>query len=164
MATVVATSSGGTLSYLTRDPEAWEKLRNASIDNFPSTVGGVDVLTAGCVACTASITAILGAKISKRLSGRTLKIIQSCFMLTNVPMILFREKLKGMEKIKAETKANSVGASLFEQAPRPLAIGAISGVAAGLLGVGGGLITVPALCMLTDLSYQTALGTSLAGK
>lgn len=50
-----------------------------------------------------------------------------------------------------------------------LLIGAVAGVMAGLLGIGGGLITVPALAMLfehqgvnADVVMRCALGTSLA--
>jgi uncharacterized membrane protein YfcA len=43
-----------------------------------------------------------------------------------------------------------------------LVIGTITGVMAGMLGIGGGLVVIPALVMIMGLSQQTAQGTSLA--
>jgi uncharacterized membrane protein YfcA len=43
-----------------------------------------------------------------------------------------------------------------------LVIGTITGIFAGMLGVGGGIIVIPALVMIMGLSQQTAQGTSLA--
>jgi uncharacterized membrane protein YfcA len=42
-----------------------------------------------------------------------------------------------------------------------LAIGIVSGVAAGMFGIGGGLIIVPALVLLYKMSQHAAVGTSL---
>jgi len=41
-------------------------------------------------------------------------------------------------------------------------LGTFSGLSAGLLGVGGGAVQVPAIGMATDLSQQQIIGTSLA--
>lgn len=43
-----------------------------------------------------------------------------------------------------------------------LIIGTITGVMAGMLGIGGGIVVIPALVMIMGLSQQTAQGTSLA--
>jgi uncharacterized membrane protein YfcA len=43
-----------------------------------------------------------------------------------------------------------------------LAVGAAVGLLAGFMGVGGGIIAVPALTLLFGMSQQTAQGTSLA--
>jgi uncharacterized membrane protein YfcA len=42
-----------------------------------------------------------------------------------------------------------------------LAIGVVAGVAAGMFGIGGGLIIVPALVLLYKMSQHAAVGTSL---
>jgi len=42
-----------------------------------------------------------------------------------------------------------------------LAIGIVAGVAAGMFGIGGGLIIVPALVLLYKMSQHAAVGTSL---
>jgi uncharacterized membrane protein YfcA len=43
-----------------------------------------------------------------------------------------------------------------------LVIGTITGAMAGMLGIGGGIVVIPALVMIMGLSQQTAQGTSLA--
>ena len=43
-----------------------------------------------------------------------------------------------------------------------LVIGTITGTMAGMLGIGGGIVVIPALVMIMGLSQQTAQGTSLA--
>ena len=43
-----------------------------------------------------------------------------------------------------------------------LAIGVVTGVMAGLFGIGGGLVVIPSLVLIMGLSQQTAQGTSLA--
>ena len=43
-----------------------------------------------------------------------------------------------------------------------LIIGVITGVLAGMLGIGGGLVLIPALVMVMGMSQQAAQGTSLA--
>jgi uncharacterized membrane protein YfcA len=43
-----------------------------------------------------------------------------------------------------------------------LVIGVITGVMAGMLGIGGGLVVIPALVMIMGMSQQSAQGTSLA--
>ena len=42
-----------------------------------------------------------------------------------------------------------------------VAIGLVAGIAAGMFGIGGGLIIVPALALLYGLSQHAAVGTSL---
>ena len=43
-----------------------------------------------------------------------------------------------------------------------IAIGIVTGIMAGMLGIGGAIIMIPALGLLLGLSQQTAQGTSLA--
>jgi uncharacterized protein len=43
-----------------------------------------------------------------------------------------------------------------------LVIGTVTGVMAGMLGIGGGLVVIPALVMVMGMSQQAAQGTSLA--
>ncbi len=43
-----------------------------------------------------------------------------------------------------------------------LVIGTITGIMAGMLGIGGGLVVIPALVMILGMSQQAAQGTSLA--
>ena len=43
-----------------------------------------------------------------------------------------------------------------------LIIGVITGIMAGMLGIGGGLVVIPSLVMVMGMSQQSAQGTSLA--
>jgi uncharacterized protein len=43
-----------------------------------------------------------------------------------------------------------------------LALGAVTGAMAGLFGIGGGIVVIPALVLILGFSQQTAQGTSLA--
>jgi len=43
-----------------------------------------------------------------------------------------------------------------------IAIGLVAGVLAGMFGIGGGIVIVPALILIAKLTPQTATGTSLA--
>jgi uncharacterized membrane protein YfcA len=43
-----------------------------------------------------------------------------------------------------------------------LLIGVFSGIASGLLGVGGGIVMVPAMTLFAGMPIKTAIGTSLA--
>lgn len=162
MAVVLATATGGASSYLLRDEDVLTKLKSFSWDNVPASIGGVDVLTAACLTLSSSLTVVLGARASKSMSPRTLRLLMATFMLSVIPSVPFRDYLKEMSGAKSMLSA-AEGQSAVEKAVRPLTIGVFSGLLAGMLGVGGGVITVPALCLFTDLDYQTALGTSLAG-
>ena len=42
-----------------------------------------------------------------------------------------------------------------------LAIGVIAGILSGLFGIGGGIVIVPALLLITRMKPETAVGTSL---
>jgi uncharacterized protein len=162
---VLGTSTIGSCTYLLRDEHAFEKLRHASLEHLPATVGGVHVLTAACVALSSTVTAFAGARLSKKLSARTMKMLVASFMLFTVPSVPLREYVKKLTHIDALTTEddNDENVSLHERAIRPFTIGIFSGFTSGLLGIGGGMIIVPALCLFTNLDYQVALGTSLAG-
>lgn len=115
-----------------------------------------------------------GAKFSKRLTEKQLKLSLGVFMLCVAPTPFLRDWLKdraatagrsettprtGQEK----TNILPAGPNLWvDNIARSVMIGLFSGFQAGLFGVGGGAVVVPALCMLTDLSYKESLGTSMA--
>eukprot|EP01039_Chlorochromonas_danica_P005483 gene5483-6037_t len=179
MAAVLATSIGGSLAYLQREPDFLDKLRNVDdLHNLPTMIGKVNVLMAACVALSSSLTVFAGARIAQAMSGTLLKKSLGIFMIAVAPTIPLRDHLKAISTdTKMENMENQSTAivtttqqsidlenidSVLPQVIKPLTIGACSGVLAGIFGVGGGAITVPALTLFTDLDYQVALGTSLA--
>lgn len=99
-------------------------------------------------------------------------------MLTMVPMLhinelLRRENIKKTEQLQLH---NAEGLNLMATAKtvnsiNPFSpslrtnqysaiIGVISGTLAGIFGVGGGAIIVPALCLFTDMDYRMVVGKS----
>lgn len=167
IAAVLATSIGGSLAYIQREKDLDKTLSEITKESIPAKIGNVDLLTAACVAVSSSITVIGGAKLAQRLSATTLKKALGIFMLLVAPTVPLRDHLKSLQTNKPESNETTyINAKELEKALSnalgPLTIGAFSGILAGLFGVGGGAITVPALTLCTDLDYQVALGTSLA--
>ncbi|RYH27446.1 sulfite exporter TauE/SafE family protein [archaeon] len=167
IAAVLATSIGGSLAYIQREKDLDKTLSEITIESIPVKIGDVDVLTAACVAISSSIAVIGGAKIAQRLSAAYLKKALGVFMLLVAPTVPLRDHLKSLQPSNKEShEVKYINAKEIEKALSnalgPLTIGVFSGIMAGLFGVGGGAITVPALTMFTDLDYQVSLGTSLA--
>jgi uncharacterized membrane protein YfcA len=195
MATVFFTSIGGCYAYSTQttgaDVAVWDW------NNPPESVGNVHLPATLYLATTASAAAIVGARISKALPARALKISLGVFMLCMVPAAHMKKFIKD-ERTQQPTSAPAVSASTSlpasATAPAPATttattapatppaparatnpfspltasnlrcscIGIGSGLLAGLFGVGGGAITVPALALFTPLDFKMILGTSLA--
>jgi uncharacterized protein len=174
MASVLCTSLGGTIAYMMKN-----KANLPSDFEFPTSmtaiitmlsnlevIGNVHLLTAGCLSLASSMTVIFGAKLSKQLSVRTLKLSMGVLLLSVAPLIPFREHLKTIATpsttpatSSSEVKSNTLHIDIY----KPLSIGAITGIISGTFGVGGGALQVPALSLLTPLPYHMTLGTSLAG-
>jgi uncharacterized membrane protein YfcA len=161
--TVLATSLGGTAAYALRDEDVMKKLREFNITQIPPRIGDVDLMTAGSLALGSSITVILGARISKAMTGRGLRLAMALSLMSMAPLVPAKEYIKEYVAQK-NSISTTVDDSLQGKIARPAIIGACTGVISGVLGVGGGAYTVPALSVLTDLSYPAAVGTSLAGK
>ena len=149
---------------------------------------GVDIELDSALALTtaAMFTARLGAQTTARLSERRLKACLGVFMLCVAPLVPAKTYLAERfgdsndddsggaagkngdgecASIKAETKSDPAAGMVSSERLHRLAvsgtIGLGSGFLAGLFGVGGGAIVVPALTLATDLSHYQALGTSL---
>ena len=64
---------------------------------------------------------------------------------------------------KNEETKKSIEPSMVRRYFVPAGIGCCSGFLAGVFGVGGGAVVVPALSLFTDMNHYQALGTSLCG-
>jgi len=103
-------------------------------------------------------TASFGANASSKLSGASLKKALGVYMLLIAPTIPARDYLISEKK---EQKKEIEEHSFVRKYVVPAGIGTCSGFLAGMFGVGGGAIVVPALSLFTDMNHYQALGTSL---
>ncbi len=110
----------------------------------------VDWHVATCLAIGAVAGAFLGTRLLNVLSHRTLAIsFASLLVVTAIRLFL---PLASGER----------GPLSVVQIIVLVLIGAVAGTLAGLLGVGGGVVMVPAMLMYLDMSAAVAKGTSLA--
>jgi uncharacterized membrane protein YfcA len=93
---------------------------------------------------------VVGAELLKRLSKRTLTIAFVCILVIAGVRMFFKIDAAGEMILNAPTAAWLI------------AIGFVVGALAGMLGIGGGLMTVPILVIFFHVSPAIAKGTSLA--
>lgn len=114
--------------------------------------GRVEWLEAGVMAVTSVLTARFGARLAARTSRTGLLRAFAVFMALTALRLLWRPPVEGHEALLVGWA--SIAASLV--------LGAVAGLVAGFLGVGGGVLIVPALTLVFGLPQQVAQGTSLA--
>jgi len=132
---------------------------------------------ASAVALSAMLSARLGAMATNRISEKVLKRALGILMLTMTPAIPLKAYLLKQSKApetasnpaKGLTKSNNTESSppmtvesILPRLIAPAGIGMMSGFLAGVFGVGGGVVVVPALAVATDMTHYQALATSLA--
>ncbi|HET6771146.1 MAG TPA: sulfite exporter TauE/SafE family protein [Actinomycetota bacterium] len=113
--------------------------------------GSIDWPAAAWLASGAAVGAVIGARALQRLSDRTLRQAFGGFLLLSALALLLHIS-------DGAGRGGDLGLAL---AAGLVAAGLISGVLAGLLGVGGGIIIVPALILLFAFPNAVAKGTSL---
>lgn len=113
--------------------------------------GAVDWPAAGLIVVGASGGAVLGTYALRRLSQVVLRLLFGMFLLlTAVRMMIQVPDAIGRGDLDAGMAVGLV------------VVGILSGTLAGLLGVGGGIVIVPALVILFSVPDAVAKGTSLA--
>ena len=114
--------------------------------------GNVAWGTAALVGVASVLTARFGARWAARTSSRDLRRAFAFFLLLVALRLLW--------------KAPAAAGSPFASAPLAvgfdLLLGAAIGVLAGFMGVGGGILAVPAFTLVLGMAQQAAQGTSLA--
>lgn len=139
--------------------------------------GQVDYQAAACIALSGMVTARAGALTTTRLSATALRKALGVFMLAVAPLVPAKQYLVGDDDENNTTTSATIANVDKESSPAtessfslssgmrhyliPLGIGSCSGFLAGMFGVGGGAVVVPALSVLTDMNHYQALGTSL---
>jgi uncharacterized protein len=114
--------------------------------------GSVAWTTGAIMALTSVLCARAGARLAARTSHAGLTRAFAVFLLLVAVRLLWRAPAG----TGAPALAGAAGAAAT------LGVGAAVGLLAGFLGVGGGILAVPALTLLFGASQQTAQGTSLA--
>ena len=111
----------------------------------------VDWPVAGLLIVGAAAGAVVGTRLLAVLPARALRLIFVAVLLVTALRLVFDQShASGRVDL---TVAAGLGL---------VAIGLLSGVLAGLLGVGGGIIMVPAMVLLYSIPGAVAKGTSLA--
>ena len=119
--------------------------------------GHVAWLPAALMAVSGALTARLGARLAHRTRREQLTLAFAVFVLAVGLRILWRAPVpSGTGAFAGGPFSGPLGVAVA------LAVGAAVGLLAGFMGVGGGIVAVPALTLLFGMSQQTAQGTSLA--
>ena len=115
------------------------------------------------IALTGIVSARHGAKYASRLSGRALKRSLGVLMLLSAPAVHAKAYVLGLPPAtSSKSLQNQDMIDVARRVAPASVIGIGSGFLAGLYGVGGGVIVVPALAVFTSCDHYQALATSLA--
>jgi uncharacterized membrane protein YfcA len=112
--------------------------------------GNVDWPAALCISIGALAGAVLGTKLLHVIPLRTLTVIFVVMMLVTAARLFVPFDADGRTALGL---LDGVGL---------VAVGVVSGTLAGMLGVGGGVIMVPAMIVLFGITPAVAKGTSVA--
>ncbi len=115
--------------------------------------GNVDWTTAAFVGLASALTARYGARLASRLSSAQLKRAFAVFL------VLVALRMLWSAGAPAATAPALAPAARFAF---DVALGATVGLLAGFMGVGGGVLAVPAFTLLLGMPQPLAQGTSLA--
>jgi len=92
----------------------------------------------------------LGSYLTRYIPNLAIKIIYLSAAIISFILFFFRSKLEKHNTLLSKNKFYLI-----------IPVGAIAGFAAGLLGIGGGFMFVPALIFFFNLPIKIAIGTSL---
>lgn len=113
--------------------------------------GNIAWTTAVVVGLASLVTAPVGAHLAARLSNAALGRAFAVFLvLVALRMLWTPASPPGGHELRS-----------FHDVPIDLAVGALVGLLAGFMGVGGGIIAVPAFTLVLGMPQQLAQGTSL---
>ncbi|MCC6443299.1 MAG: sulfite exporter TauE/SafE family protein [Armatimonadetes bacterium] len=117
--------------------------------------GNMNFQVAAFMALGGVIGATFGAKWANRLSGKTLKRMFGLFVIvTGIHHAFFHQNAHGSTAL-IENSVLTVALITFS-------VGLVSGIISGLLGVGGGIVMIPAMVYILGLGQKLAQGISLA--
>jgi len=98
MAAVVATAGGSVFCAIQNSSTTSSSIPHDSIswDHVPKLIGDVHVLNAICISLTASVMANYGARMSKAMTPKQLKMAFGTFLLTVGPLVPLKNYLKAI--------------------------------------------------------------------
>lgn len=125
--------------------------------------GLLDVMASVMLALGLVLGSFFGAEIALNLPEATMQRIYGAFLIYVgwrflEPRKLFTARRSASSRLETSHPGDNAEAHWLPM----LSIGTLAGVAAGLFGIGGGLVIVPALVELLHYSQKRAVGTSLA--
>lgn len=113
--------------------------------------GEIDLVLGATVGVGGVAGSVIGATVMNRVSARSLRLVFGVVLLVAaIRMIASGDPLPGSANF------SDLGLTVIA-----LGIGLIAGFFAGLAGIGGGVVIVPASVLLLGLDQHTAQGTSL---
>lgn len=113
--------------------------------------GAIDIRFGLAVGLGGVAGSVVGATLMSRLSSRTLAIVFATVLLVaGLRMVFGGDPLPGTTELQ-----------LTSQLLVAVGVGMVSGLFAGLVGIGGGVVIVPAAVLLLGLDQHVAQGTSL---
>ena len=120
--------------------------------------GYVNLKIAALICSGFAVGGFLGAKLANGLSGITLeRVFGICLLLVVFQIFAMKDrKLTAANPIFHVQQNSAFSMALF------ILLGVMVGYLSGLIGIGGGIILVPALVFLFGMSQHEAQGTTLA--
>eukprot|EP01065_Artemidia_motanka_P035779 TRINITY_DN43670_c0_g1_i1.p2 TRINITY_DN43670_c0_g1~~TRINITY_DN43670_c0_g1_i1.p2 ORF type:complete len:300 (+),score=75.95 TRINITY_DN43670_c0_g1_i1:63-962(+) len=132
------------------------------------TSGCVDWVGAGALALAAMVTAKAGARFTTKVADRQLKRMFGGFLMLVAPTVPLKDRLFGSCPAKEPEPGVWPGfSSMASDGEKSQYIaslgctGATAGFLSGLLGIGGGTVVTPLLALVSGMSQQAVLGTSM---
>jgi uncharacterized membrane protein YfcA len=102
---------------------------------------------------TALVSIVAGVLLSNQIDGLTLRRVFALFLLYVAINTLFKTTRRIADHAETDARVTPVRAG---------AVGVVMGSAAGLLGIGGGILAVPAMQVLCRTPLRTCIGVSSA--
>lgn len=121
----------------------------------------INWLVAGALAVGSTLGALFGARLMQRLSGGNLRRYFAAFAIL-VALHMLYQVVVALQHPDPASMLTSSPLPLVWLLPSALLIGLATGVLSGLMGVGGGIIMIPAMTLLLGLGQLIAQGISLA--
>ncbi len=112
--------------------------------------GEVDIRAAKWISLTGAGASAVGAALTRVVDARFLLLVTAALLAWQSAQIL-----RGRSRVGSEIEDVAIPAWTL------VLVGLVAGLLSGLLGIGGGLVIVPALAGILDVPLKRALGTSL---